>query len=69
MMWIVKQWAGQWVRRCPYCKRIEHSAHELQDNFTCPHCHAIVNPELYRSLNRLSKAISKQFADAINGIQ
>jgi len=58
MKWFVKQFAGKWVRRCPYCNRIEAFDVEPSRSWLCQ-CKAIVNEETYRRLAKLSKALSR----------
>ena len=57
-MWFVKQFAGKWVRRCPYCKMITAHEEEPSHSWVCK-CKAIVNEETYKRLNNLSKALSR----------
>ena len=55
--WIVKRFAGKWVRRCPYCSHITVHDDQPGDRFVCRQCTAIVNPVTYQRLQKCAREL------------
>ena len=50
--WIYRQFAGEWMTRCPYCHWQTRGRVQL-----CGRCKGIFSEELYAKLRQLSKAL------------
>jgi len=68
MKWIVKQFAGEWVTRCPRCHHLKRRGNKKPpDTWVCQ-CGAVVNEETCKRMDKLSKVISKVYAQKIKEV-